>query len=86
MAGNRKIHVSKRRIAAFPVPDGPYGLRAGSRIAGWERLSHGLLAPHFVPRLYWPRLAGIGVETRRPTGTSLRLSFVPPEKIGTRER
>ncbi len=41
---------------------------------------------HFAPRLYWPRLAGIGVETRRPIGTSLRLSFVPPGEIDIRER
>ena len=55
-------------------------------MARWERLYHGLLARHFAQRLYWPRLAGIGVETRRTIGISLRLSFVPTGEIVIRER
>jgi len=55
-------------------------------MARWERLYHGLLARHFAQRLYWPRLAGIGVETRRTIGISLRLSFVSTGEIVIRER
>ena len=55
-------------------------------MAKWERLYHRLLARHFAPRLYWPGLAGIGVETRRPTGILLRLSFVPTGETDIRER
>jgi hypothetical protein len=40
-------------------------------MARWERLYHALLARAFDRRLYWPRLAGIGVETWRPKGAAI---------------
>ncbi len=65
------------------MESGEFGGTHGQRMAKWERLYHGRLAWDFPRRLYWPGLASTGVETRRPSGTSLRPSSRPSEKTSS---
>ena len=55
-------------------------------MARWERLYHARLARHFATRLYWPRLAGSGVETRGRMGVSVVPELSSPGENLIRER